>query len=156
LDDFLSTVETERSYEDVIDDVRDFFLHQDHWVYKSKGTPSLIGPNSVYHSKQLQILFEDRHFHFRTDPALRYLRDTGFLESREVSVHGSSAILMWRANVRYVERAIRAHTRLMLEYSSEAMNRATGEYAETLALLGLRGLQLNLVDRNSRTYKRRK
>jgi hypothetical protein len=135
-----------------ISDIRDFFLNEDHPVYTSRGTPSQIGPDSVYHIGQLEVLFEDRHFHYVTTPAIKQLRAEGFLEQEEVTFAKSRAIVVWRKNVRYTARLIRKHINLVEEYSSDSINKATGSYAETLTLLGLRGLGFELVSRNNREY----
>jgi len=151
------TVIPERSTEaeegSVAADLREFFVNPDHWIYRSRGTPSQIGPDSVYHISQLQVLFEDRHFHKLTYRAIRELRESGFLSSEEVPTDASTFIVVWRSNVRYVRRPIRAHVALGTEYSSQPMNKATGHYAELLLLMGLSHLGLNLVSRNTNSYQ---
>jgi len=44
---------------------------------------------------------------------------------------------------------------LVDEYSSQLINKATGDYAETLVLLGLSRLHLSLVGRDTRQYRDR-
>ncbi len=141
------------SFREVVEDCRYFFRFPDHWIYTSHGTPSSVSPDSVYHLSQLEVLFEDKHFHFRTDPAIRELREERFLSSEEVNVSGSRAIIVWRSNVRYVRRKINDHLELMARYANDVTSSATGDYAETLTLLGLSRLQLSLVSRNTRAYK---
>lgn len=145
---------TETNQNAVSADLREFFLNPDHWIYRSRGTPSQIGPDSIYHISQLQVLFEDRHFHLLTYRAIQELRESDFLRFETVKTD-ETFIVVWRSGVRYVRRAIKAHVALATEYSSQLMNRATGEYAETLALLGLSRLGLTLVDRNTRSYRDR-
>jgi Holliday junction resolvase-like predicted endonuclease len=137
---------------EVIEDIRQFFLDPNHWVYRSRGTPSDIAPTSVFHVGQLEVLFEDKHFHFRTNAALLRLRTEGFLVSEDVPYDGGVATLVWRPRVRYTRRLISDHIKLMNEYSSESMNKATGAYAETLTLLGLSRLGLKLLSRNTRSF----
>jgi len=139
--------------QEVIEDIREFFLNSQHWVYRSPGTLSQVSPDSVYHVTQIEVLFEDRHFHDRTYRALQQLLKDGFLRSRAVTVWDTSTILLWRSNVRYVERAIKSHLELMSRYSSQQMNKATGDYAELLTLMGLSRLHLDLVSRNSNSYR---
>jgi len=154
---YASTVTTGRSTEaeegSVTADLREFFLNPDHRIYSSKGTPSWINADSVYHISQLQVLFEDRHFHLLTYRAIQELKESGFLRSETVKTDVETFIVVWRSGVRYVRRAIKAHVTLAAEYSSQLISKATGDYAETLALLGLRGLGLTLVDRNTRSYR---
>ncbi len=134
-------------------DLREFFLNPDHWIYRSKGTPSQINPDSVYHISQLQVLFEDSHFHLRTYRAIQELRENDFLRSETVETDVETFIVVWRSGVRYVRRAISAHVTLASEYSAQLISKATGDYAETLALLGLSRLGLTLVGRNTRSYR---
>jgi hypothetical protein len=134
-------------------DLREFFLNPEHWIYRSKGTPSQINPDSVYHISQLQVLFEDRHFHLRTYRAIQELRENDFLRSETVKTDVETFIVVWRSGVRYVRRAIKAHVTLADEYSSQLISKATGDYAETLVLLGLIRLGLTLVGRNTRSYR---
>lgn len=141
--------------EAAIGDLRDFFTNDNHWIYHSKGTPSLITPDSLYHITQLQVLFENKHFHPLTYRAIQELRQTRFLRSREVTSKVGRSILVWRSGIRYVERQIKAHMKLVEEYSSELINKATGDYAETLVLSGLSRLHLSLVGRNTRVYRDR-
>lgn len=147
---------TEAEKGSVTDDLRQFFLNPDHWIYRSKGTPSQINPDSVYHISQLQVLFEDRHFHLLTYRAIQELRESGFLRSETVETEAETFIVVWRSGVRYVRRAIRAHVALAAEYSSQRISKATGDYAETLALLGLSRVRLTLVDRSTRNYRGKK
>ena len=136
----------------VVADVREFFRSTDHWIYTSKGTPSDISPNFVYHIGQLEVLFEDRHFHYRTHKAIAQLRAEGFLRHEVVNIDGTPAIFVWRHNLRYSSRLVAEHTRFIRQYSSEVMNKATGTYAETLTFLGLSRLHLDLIARNTREY----
>ena len=137
------------------EDLRSFFLDPDHWIYRSKGTPSDIGPDSVYHIAQLQVLFEDRYFHFLTGPAIQLLKQEGFLAEEIRQLGSISANMVWRKNVRYTARPVRAHMSLLGEYSSNQMSRATGNYAEILTLSGLRALHADLISRNARDYRGR-
>jgi hypothetical protein len=107
----------------------------------------------VYHITQLEVLFEDRHFHDRTYRALQQLREEGFLRFRDERRGSTSAVLVWRSNIRYIERAIKSHIELIVEYATQSMNKATGDYAETLALMGLSRLHLDLVSRDSNSYR---
>ena len=135
-------------------DVREFFTYPNHWIYQSKGTPSNVHPDSVYHVSQLEVLFEDKYFHWHTSAAVRDLRASGFLSARSVPIHRTQAIVVWRKrNNRYVQRKIRSHTRIIGEYSADTLNKATGDYAETLVLLGLRGLHLELAGKSANSYK---
>ncbi len=138
---------------EIIADVRDLFLDTAHWIYRSPGTASLLAPDSVFHIGQLEVLFEANHFHWRTNRAIRQLKADGFLLSRDFAYSTGTAQVVWRRNMRYVARKAHEHVDLIAEYSSETMSKACGDYAETLTLLGLRGLDLKLIGRNTRRYR---
>lgn len=141
-----------RTIEAAAADIRDFFSNSAHRVYTTRGTASAIGPDSVYHLRQLQVLFEDHYFHFITAPAVSRLRDEGFLVAQEVEFGGARATLFWRRNVRYTARLVKSHMELLAEYSSDALNKATGDYAETLTLSALRAVHANQLARNAREH----
>lgn len=146
--------EPQYDLETVAIDVRSFFTNENHWIYQSKGTPFLITPNSVYHITQLQVLFEDRYVHRLTYDAIQKLRGT-FLVAQDFPTRAGTVTLVWKKGLRYVRRQIKEHLRLVEEYSSQPMNKATGDYAELLTLMGLSRLHLALVDRNTNTYRGR-
>jgi hypothetical protein len=133
-------------------DLEQFFLDPTHWVYTSKGTSSDITPDSVYHIGQLEVLFENRHFHWHTNRAAIHLRNNRTLSERQATLGDITAQLVWRSNVRYIEREAKKHASLIAEYSSEPINKATGAYAETLVHLGLSKLGLRVVARNANAY----
>jgi len=64
--------------------MREFFVDPAHWVYSRGGSPSQIGPDSVYHVMQLEVLFEDCHFHRLGFAASYVLREEGFLDQDTV------------------------------------------------------------------------
>ncbi len=135
-------------------DLRAFFTNPKHWIYQSRGTPSLISPNSVYHVTQLQVLFEDRYVHKLTYDAIQRLRGT-LLQMEDEATEAGSVTLVWRRGLRYVKRPIAEHIRLVQEYSSQPMNKAVGDYAELLTLIGLARLGLALLSRNTRSFEGR-
>ena len=105
---------------------------------------------------QLEVLFEDDYFHWRTSDALIQLRREGFLSDRVVEIPNSiRLVVLWRRNVRYVERSIQDHLALVEAYSSPSMSRASGDYAEILVDLGLTRLGLHQAARNTRSYQGR-
>jgi len=137
----------------VVQDLKRFFTDPAHEVYISGGTPSNVTPSSIYHIMQLEVLFEDKYFHWLTNLAITEMRQTGFLSSIEVDIgSGAKSTLVWRSNVRYVRRQIETHKSLLAEYSSPLISAATGQYAELLTDLGLAKLGLAVVARNGNSY----
>ena len=139
-------------HQDVVDDVKDFFRNDKHWIYTSPGTQSNVSPNSVFHVSQLQVLFEPKYFHDVTHRAVSELR-RGFLRSQRIYTESISPVLVWRP--RYAARKIQAHLDLLLEYSHPTIHAATGAYAETLVDLVLSKLGLERVARDTKSYQGR-
>lgn len=140
------------SVDDAAADLEAFFDDADHWVYRSRGTLSGISPDSVYHIRQLQVLFENCYLHKLSYDAIRKLMGT-VLSWEEFETETGRIILVWKKSRRYVRRDMTAHLRLAEEYSLASISKATGQHAEMLTLLGLSRLHLTLVAKNSRTYE---
>ncbi|MCH8814159.1 MAG: hypothetical protein IH957_03545 [Chloroflexi bacterium] len=84
--------------------------------------------------------------------AIQRLIDEDFLSSRREKSGSITFVLVWRRNVRYVERPIKAHLDLATEYAEETVSKAVGRYAETLVSFGLRALGLQIHSRNTNKY----
>ncbi|MBI5253630.1 MAG: hypothetical protein HY930_04440 [Euryarchaeota archaeon] len=50
--------------EDIKKDIKSFFSKPDHWVYRYGNPTPMCNPNSPYHRKQIEVLFEDKYFHW--------------------------------------------------------------------------------------------
>ena len=74
------------SDEQIKEDIKSFFQNPDHWVY-SYGKADDCNPDSPYHRKQLEVLFEDRYFHWVTHRVVNDLIDENFLKEEVRRTH---------------------------------------------------------------------
>lgn len=134
-----------------IEDVKQFFLDKNHWVYQY-GSPSSSTITSPYHRKQIEVLFEKKYFHWVTDRAVNTLLKEGFLKELKTDV----AHFVYRFGVRYVKREIRKREKLIQRYSDPIITKAIGDYAELLFLQLLRIYGSKIIGRHANEYKGRK
>lgn len=132
----------------VIRDLKNFFTNVNHPIY-SYGTPSECGPNSPYHRKQIEVLFEKRYFHWVTDRNVNYLISEGFLEEERTQV----ANFVYRSDIRYIKRDINRRIKLIKRYTDPVIVRAVGEYAELLSEFMFVANNFEIVGRNTNEYK---
>lgn len=143
--------------EPVVADIRQFFVDPTHRIYLGKGTPSNINTSSVYHQGQIEVLFENQHFHFRTQRAVKILVDDEKLLRREkIEDAGTEIHVIWKASNRFVKKAIKQHLLLYKLYSEDNINSACGEWAEILVERALLKLDLTFVGKKMTSYKGKK
>ena len=114
----------------------------------SYGTPSECGPNSPYHRKQIEVLFEKKYFHWVTDRNVNSLIDEGFLKERTTKV----ANFVYRANIRYIDREINRRIKLIEKNSDPDIMHAVGEYAEMLSEYMFRVNSFKILDTHANEY----
>lgn len=114
--------------EQVKEDVRSFFRDSSHWAYQYGSSTPSCNPNSPYHRKQIEVIFEDRYFHWVTNLAVDSLIDEGFLtlEKRDI------AHFVYRSDIRYIRRAINRRIKIISRYTNPIITAAIGEYAQVL------------------------
>lgn len=141
--------------EEIKEDIRSFFLDPDHWVYKY-GTPSECGPDSPYYKRQIEVLFEDKYFHWVTHRIVDELLKEGFLKEIRVPLKtGSEAIFVIRHGVRYYKRGINKSVKLIEWYSDPKVNEARGRWCEHLVEFMFYRLRFEIIDRNSNKFGNR-
>jgi len=112
-------------------------------------------PNGVYYERQLEVLFEDTHFHWVTRRALHELRREAALASDVLPLgipepgEEGTFIRFYRlpAN-RYWKRDAARIVKLVREYSTPTFGHALGDHGETLfdAGLGRQGFRVDGED----------
>ncbi len=95
-------------------------------------------PNSVFYSRQLEVLFEREYFHWVTNRALRRLVDEGRVhtETRQLTA-GSEMKLLWHRSYRFYKRAADEVFKLVDWYTAAA-TRSTRDAGRTSRARGLR------------------
>ncbi len=89
----------------------------------------------VFFSRQIEVQYEDKYFHWVTNRALRGLREAGGLRSEERKLAtGGSIILIWHRSFRYYRRRAAQVVRLVEEYADPNIGAALGLHGESMVL----------------------
>lgn len=108
---------------EVKENIRSFFKDPRHWTYQY-GTPTpSCNPNSPHHRKQIEVIFEDKYFHWVTNRAVDSLVDEGFpgLEKRDI------AHFVYRSDIRYIRREINRRAKIISRYTDPTITKAIGD-----------------------------
>jgi hypothetical protein len=92
-------------------------------------------PETVFYSRQLEVLFEAEYFHWITNRALRRLVEEGRIisETRKLTI-GSELKLLWHRKFRFYKRAAAEVFDLVDRYSSSATDGTLGLQGEHLVM----------------------
>lgn len=135
--------------EEVKEDVRSFFVNPRHWVYQYGSPTPSCNPKSPYHRKQIEVLFEDRYFHWVTNRAVDDLINEGFLRSDERDI----AHFVYRSDIRYVRREMGRRINIIKRYTDPTITRAIGDYAEMLFSFMFRLNGFKIVGEDTNEYR---
>jgi hypothetical protein len=110
-------------------------------------------PQSVFYSRQLEVLFEREYFHWVTNRALRRLVDEGRVrtEERQLST-GSGIKFVWHRNYRFYKRAADAVHKLVDEYTRAATDGTLGMQGEHLVLAAFARKKFVLMGEETNNY----
>lgn len=110
-------------------------------------------PESVFYSRQLEVLFENEFFHWVTNRALRRLIEEGhvLIEARKLSI-GSEIKLVWNRSFRFYKRAATDVFRLVDRSASSATDGTLGMQGELLVLAAFARKQYLLVGEEANSY----
>jgi hypothetical protein len=90
-------------------------------------------PEEVFYGRQIQVLFENRFFHWITSAALKELVNEGVLIAlKEVLLGPVSVMLYWSKGNRYWRRKANRKIDIIKEFSAPEFGRALGKQAEML------------------------
>jgi hypothetical protein len=107
----------------------------------------------VFFSRQLEVRYEDRYFHWITNRAVRYLRDDGLLlgETRSLRT-GGTINLVWHRSYRFYRRAATKLVNLVEEYADPNIGGVIGLHGEMMVLEGFARSQFVMKGRNTREH----
>jgi hypothetical protein len=110
-------------------------------------------PESVFYSRQLEVMFEGEFFHWVTNRALRRLVDEGRIrtETRQLST-GSGIKLLWHRNYRFYRRSAEEVFRLVDRYTAAASDGALGMQGEHLVLAAFARQKFVLIAEEANSY----
>lgn len=106
-------------------------------------------PEKVFFSRQLELLFEDRFFHWVTNRAIHEVIASGLIlmEERALAT-GTTIKLLWHRTYRYYRREAAAVVRLVEEYSHPNIGGELGDHAEMMVLEGFARCQFVMRGRS--------
>lgn len=112
-----------------------------------------INKNKVFYSRQLEIIFEKRYYHWITNRALRDLIVSGIVLSEEYDLNNAGSVkLVWHRSFRYYKRAAREIADLVDEYSLPSLSADIGLRGEMLTLEAFAINGFNLMERESNKF----
>ena len=88
----------------------------------------------VFYGRQIEVLFEEKFFHWITSRALRELIAEGAINSVKESLAGGDVEIRfyWSKETRYWKRKSERVRKLVQEFSAPEFGRALGAHAETM------------------------
>ena len=144
------------SDEEIKEDIKRFFLDPDHWVYQY-GTPAECGPTSPYYKRQLEVLFEDRYFHWVTHRIIDRLVKEKFLKEIEVKLSSDVRVkFVVRSDVKHYKREINKRVKLIEWCSSPRITEVLGKWGEHLTEFMFARLGFRVISRNTNEFKSKK
>jgi len=114
-------------------------------------------PESVFYSRQLEVLFEREYFHWLTNRVVRRLVQEGKIhtETRQLST-GAEMKLLWHRGYRFYKRAADEVYKLVDEYTTAATDGALGLQGEHLVLAAFARQKFLLIAEQANEYKGQK
>lgn len=111
-------------------------------------------PDSVFYSRQLEVLFEREYFHWVTNRALRRLVEEGRIVSETRTLNlGSEIKLLWNRKYRFYRRAAADVYDLVNRYSSAASDGTLGLQGEHLVLAAFARERYLLTGEGTREHR---
>lgn len=108
----------------------------------------------VFFSRQLEVLYEDKYFHWITNRAIRHLEGEGFVNSEvRQMITGGTIKLYWHKNFRYYKRSATKLTSLVEEYSNPNVSLALGLHGEIMVLTLFADAQFVQLGRETRSFR---
>jgi hypothetical protein len=111
-------------------------------------------PEMVFYSRQLEVLFENEHFHWVTNRAITHLVREGRICSEQRPLgNGPGVKLLWHRKFRFYKRTAGEVFDLVNRYSTSASEGALGLQGETMVLKGFARQQFVLKGEATNSYK---
>lgn len=143
----------------VKNDIKSFFQDGGHWAYQYGSKATSCNEDSLFHMKQIEVIFEDLYPHDVTGKAIKELVTDGFLKEKQRAFgkkNNIPMIFVFRKGRRYISSEIKERIRLVEEYSDDELNRGCGRYAESLFNHMFEKSGFKIIRRNTNTYQGRK
>ena len=112
-----------------------------------------INKTKVFYSRQLEIIFEGKYYHWITNRALRSIIDSGEVYSESYNLKNAGSVnLVWLKSFRYYKRAAREIADLIDQYSLPSLSADIGLRGEMLTLEGFALNGFNLAGRETNKF----
>ncbi|MDB5200043.1 MAG: hypothetical protein JWO92_2006 [Chitinophagaceae bacterium] len=109
--------------------------------------------NKVFYGRQLEIIFENKYFHWITNRVIRDLARNNLIISQKRDLkNGGHIILYWHKSFRYNRREANNVIDIVEEFSKDDVGYAIGSYCELLVLEGFAKFEYVLKGRNSNEF----
>jgi hypothetical protein len=108
--------------------------------------------SKVFYSRQLEVIFEQKYYHWITNRSIRELIDSGEILSEQYNLNNAGTVnLLWLKSFRYYKRAAKEVVDIIDEYSNPNLSADIGLRGEMLVLEGfaMNGFQLREREANS-------
>lgn len=90
-------------------------------------------PEEVYYGRQIEVINEDRFFHWITTKALRELSDEGRIKSLRSPLDNETEVrFYWSKKNRYYRRKLNEIKKLIQEHAQAKFTRAVGDHGEMM------------------------
>ena len=111
----------------------------------------------IFYSRQLEIKFEKKYYHWITNRAIRTLIGLGKIKcERRKIASGGEINLLWEKGFRYYRRSASKVLRMVEEYAAPNITASIGLQGEFMVLEGFARFQYLMKGRNINEYKNKK
>lgn len=108
----------------------------------------------VFFSRQIEVMFEDEHFHWITNRAIREMVEERVISFKERKLKTEGSIhLLWNTKNRYYKREAKDVVRLVDEYADPNIGAAIGLHGELMILEGFARHEFVMKGRNTKAFR---
>ena len=137
------------SPKDVRDDLISFFENTNHWAYQYGDSTPKCNPNSPFHRKQTEVIFENKYAHWDVHTQVDVLIKSDYLKLIKTKV----AHFVLRKDVRYYKRNVKERMKVIQRYSDPVITKAVGNWGEFLSGIMFKLNNFETVARNANQYR---
>lgn len=133
-------------------DVKQFFTNSNHWAYQYGDPTPDCNPNSPYHRKQIEVIFENKYEHWDVNTAVDKLIEEGFLRLVETNVANFAV----RSDIRYYTREVKRRCKIIEKYANPTITRANGKWCEKLVEYMFRLNGFEIIEKEENKFQSKK
>jgi len=152
----MSTSAKRFSISSVKQDVKSFFLDDNHWAYQYGSKPTSCNKDSIFYKGQVEVIFEDAYPHDITGKAIKRLLAEEFLKAERRFIgkrKNVPIIFVCKKSRRYTALEIGERIKILNRFSDDEVNRGVGQYAEILFAHMLEKNQFQIVDKHTKSFR---